>query len=161
MVKVVTPVQYESPLGGLNEVRPMEMSGEVKPFIDTSILNINPIDNVRPAKGRLLRCGNDSAVLQNSIKGFRKVETVFAELGYGDDEIVVTFSQRVERVLWSIIVSVNCQAIIRCNDKYWLPIQYVSLTGTTLLTFANTALYFIGAHTAGGHTEANLYGFYN
>lgn len=161
MVKVITPVQYESPMGGLNEVRPLEISGEVKPFIDTSILNINPVDTGRPAKGRLLRCGNDSAVLQNCVKGFRHVENVPVELDDAHAYNSFTFSQKVDRVLWYSPWWVGAVSIFWCHDAYWLLFQELSLDVPSWVPFTGKTIHLIGSFIGGGSLEANLYGFYN
>jgi hypothetical protein len=70
MPKLLTPVQYENTLDELNGVRPLELADEVKLTLDIPILNVNPVSQKRPAIGKLLRCNQRGALLQDGEKGY-------------------------------------------------------------------------------------------
>ena len=65
MPKLSTPIQYESPLEILNELRPLELADKVKFNLDIPILNTNLSGIGRPANGKVACCTQGGALLKD------------------------------------------------------------------------------------------------
>lgn len=60
--KLITSVQYESGFDGLNEVRPLSLTDEVRCDLTIPFFNLQTVSEGKPADGRFLQC-TDSGVL--------------------------------------------------------------------------------------------------
>lgn len=65
--KLLTPVQYESVLSGLNDIRPLSLSDEGRMSLSIPVLNAEPVSNEKTARGKFLRCHNGSALISDSV----------------------------------------------------------------------------------------------
>lgn len=118
MAKLRTPVQYESSLAVLNDVRPLILSDTVKQQIDIGVSCINPLCESRPAIGKLIRCDTNGSLLQSDSVGFKNKETIFHVEDPCVALIVVEFSQIVHRVLvWNPIGEPEVGTLTWCTPN--------------------------------------------
>jgi len=61
MGKLITPVQHELVLDGLNEIRPLHLQKDIKRVVSLPVLNQQPVGEIK-IRGKLLRC-RDLAVV--------------------------------------------------------------------------------------------------
>lgn len=96
MSKLVSPAQYESTLGVLNQVRPLRLAGKIKQTIDIPVLNLNPPSASRPAIGKLARCDKQGALLRaNSDSYGFTAYNAQSRIGYADYYATVELDRRV------------------------------------------------------------------
>ena len=92
MLRLVTPVQYEPLLDGLNQLRPLKLVDESKVVIASPIGCVNQPSKDRPAEGKLLRCNNQGGLLKQPPKDYRltDVQTIIGLIGVRFKDIVFT-----------------------------------------------------------------------
>lgn len=59
--KLLTPVQFEPVLGGLNKARPLSLVDEGRVILSDPVLDMIPVDDDRPVQGKFLRGNGESA----------------------------------------------------------------------------------------------------
>lgn len=101
--KLSTPVQYERGLDGLNEIRPLVLDDTVRRVVSLPIINVNPVDKPRIAKGKVLRCTQGGAVLGTKNRYYTNYEEKYYTVASGGEGIRVTFSQRVGIIQLDIV----------------------------------------------------------
>ena len=161
MQKLVTPVQYENTLDGLNAVRPLVLADEVKPILDIPVLNANPVSENRPAIGKLLRCNQNGALVTKNHNGFKYYQTKSLEIDSPNYFNLCTFSQKVEGILLEVTDSANITAF----GWFWLAgfaiLEVWNLLGTTWSNFDGQSLYIKISGATPYHHYFNVHGFYN
>lgn len=160
MVKLITPVQYEQGLDGLNQVRPLTLVDESKAVIALPFGCINPPSKDRPAEGRLLRCDNQGAIL--SRKPNHLIPTDIAEYNYdaGFKYVFHTFNRRIKCFnIWVF----NHQNVMYFDwDVFWggATIKDLSLDEVNACIHGQRYAYFKFFILAGGVLEYYIQGFY-
>ncbi len=161
MPKLLSPVVYAEPLDGLNAVRPLVIGDEVEQVIDFPVVNANPVDDKSFARGKLLRCDNNGVLLKSNHKGYDNVEIIDFYMTGNTKKQVVTFSQRVNFVLWEYLNEEDGMGFWWCDNTYTIHFLTLSRLGFTNLPFNGTKLYIIGELWSEESITGKLYGFYN
>lgn len=114
MPKLLTPTQYESALDGLNDVRPLSLTDEVKNALELPVLNVNPVDKDKSVVGKLARCNEQGALLKDSGIWANDFQD-FMFLIFPHDESIKTasFAQVVKAVILEIT------GLIMANELWW------------------------------------------
>jgi len=100
MPKLLTPVQYEPALDGLNEVRPLQLADEVKIALNIPVFNVNPVGKNKPVVGKLARCNQQGALLEsNKVFDLRNFEYQVKYTPFESGEFSVTFAQPIKGFL--------------------------------------------------------------
>ncbi len=160
MRRLITPVQYDSTLAGLNEIRPLTLADEVKAGLSFPILNLNPVDNNQPAKGRFLRSDHQGSLLRSLADDCPEVSYEKKDIWLESDlTFTVSFAQKVNYVLGKMSWF-ELTGTIKWNTKdHWYLIKVISNTEQTFLPFRGQVMYVQGFGVSGVGT-LTLYGFY-
>lgn len=96
--KLITPVQHEPVLDGLNEIRPLQLRDDVQRVIGLPALNANPVNNPNNVRGKFLRCSQQGAILGTQNRYYDNYEEIMRERATAYEAFVITFSQIVKFV---------------------------------------------------------------
>lgn len=161
MRKLLTPVQYEPSLEGLNAIRPLQLADEGKIAISYPVLCHNPPTEGRPAFGKLARCtptGSLVSYKSNDISDYEYIQKVFV---FGTTQIVITFAQKVSLVLCIVESALSVTETWWSDPTYTRHFKAIHLIDPTFLNFSGVDLYVIGAFFPSfGNLTIGFYGFY-
>lgn len=160
MIKLSTPAQYETGLDGLNDLRPLELKDEGKVVIENIVGTLNPPSKGRPAKGMMLQCNKDGALLHaDFVANHSSFELIDAWLKPGLYMVTVDWAQKVYGVLayyyWFSLAT---------KTVYWVTpdetnIKQCPYQVYTWLPFIGTTMY-LRKNAATGGSKVYLYGVY-
>lgn len=157
--KLITPVQYEQGFEGLNTLRPLSLTDTVRRVVSVPIVNANPVDKPRIARGKFLRCSQQGAMLGTiprslTLRG-QDVYTI------GDDwqHRTYNFSHRIV-LIYIYVLRVSGDGSVRWwNEDYDIIIQDIMSAGCFYWPFNGFTLY-IGFNGYGeGSTKFYIYWF--
>ena len=141
MPKLLTPVQYEPSLEGLNVVRPLHLADEAKPIISYPVLCKNPPTKDRPVVGKLARCTQQGALASDKRVVYDTWEYIEKQFTWTTRQHHIAFSQVVYPVHCNI-VSINLINAIAWTDSTYTKIyQLLDLVVDTMLWFKGVNLY--------------------
>ena len=161
MSKLLTPTQYEDILGELNNVRPLDLSDEVKLSLDIPLFNLNTPDTDKPVVGKLVRCDNYGALLKENSENYRNVEVKEVFIVTVDTLSSVTFSQVVHGVEWEFSDEFRMDTIFWVDPNTGNPYQQLSMTGTTWINFVGKRFYLMSTGHPAAWIFGRMHGFYN
>lgn len=158
--KLLTPVQYESVLGGLNKARPLSLSDEGRVILSSPVLNANPVSDKKSVQGKLLRSNSGSSPKFNP-----KVYTSYQHEHFDgvpgpEQPLVYNFDPLVEAVLLNIVqLSATCYVRWK-NSIYGVILVQYSTVGGHWIPFMGNNLFLTVFYAGAGQVEFDLYGFY-
>ncbi|MBA7474041.1 hypothetical protein ES707_09388 [subsurface metagenome] len=160
MPKLATPVQYESALEGLNDIRPLQLAEESKIVIPYPVLCKNPPSKGRPAVGKLARCSEQGALLKSNILLLDKLYTFFVHIHEYNTLISVMFPNRVYGV------AARYNQIEKASTTYWSSdtgvahIDRLVADKYIFLPFIGKIIYFKGYGSVGWIASIDIRGLY-
>jgi hypothetical protein len=160
MVKIATPILFESPLDELNRVRPLKLSEKSRFSLDLPVLSKNPVGTGQPIIGKFARCDDNGALLRKNFKGFSSYELISATLTDVVSQYSLSFTQKVFAVTvnWSKTGVVNLFRLM--NNTYTVNVKNLLLAVNQFVAFNGWYMYF-DAHGSGTWSiYLNVYGFY-
>jgi len=160
MVKIASPIQYESSLDELNRVRPLRLGVQSKLSLDYPVLCKNPVGISRPVIGQLARCNEQGALLKNTGNSFRNYELLTATLTYSLDWHKFTFSQKVFAVTLMFTASGTWRDLYLTGDTYLIIIKTFTAVGTYFIPFTGLYIWFRQLALPSTVKYLNIYGFY-
>jgi hypothetical protein len=98
MLKIATPIIFESSLEGLNALRPLFLTDHSRFLLDYSIACLNPANRIRPAVGKFLRNTDGGALLSNRVCKYPNVESLTYNFDAAHALYTYNFSQCVSFV---------------------------------------------------------------
>lgn len=161
MAKLATPVQYESSIEGLNDIRPLQLRDEGKIVIPCPVLCRNPVTKNRPVVGQLARCSQQGALLSGKRLHYDTHEYLTADFDFFNDQKLIQFSQKVSCVQ-SKVIDVGVWATAFWTDPtYIIEIMDIYDIYTVFLPFVGTDLYIrVACPVPGITTTLGFWGFY-
>lgn len=159
MSKLITPGQFEPALDGLNQVRPLILSDEVKQSIDCPVGSMNPPNSDKIIQGTMSRCTKNGASLVNGIDGLNTQYIIPEVFGFGDTTIHTL-----------IFPSFAMHVFVEVTQLGAVEVYWCSPAGVILSGYLATGIYDMQAHgvkfcfrkeIVGDPAAINLYGFYN
>ena len=160
MLKVGTPILYESALDELNRVRPLQLSDRIKLALDYPVLCSNPVGVGSPAIGKLARCDEQGALLKRSLNSSTNYEKIDAILSPANRRGCFVFSQKVNYVELQITQLLGGRYLYWCNSNYSVAYNYYNANGLYFIPFKGQVMYFLYNYIAGANCIFSLYGFY-
>lgn len=161
MLKLATPVQYESSIEGLNDIRPLQLADEVKIVIPCPALCRSPVTKNKPVVGRLARCSQQGALLTELQKFYTNFEYIEQDFETGNSNKLIEFSQKVSCVQSKVIVVGLHDTAYWTDPTYIEQIMSIYDTQTVFLPFVGTNLYIIIHILVPGFTTTyGFWGFY-
>jgi len=161
MRKLATPVQYESTLEGLNEVRPLQLKGEGKIVIPYPVLCSNPPTKDRPAVGKLTRCSQQGALLAGRRVVYESAEYITEDFEGGDGDKLIRFSQQVKYVVSMVVVAGFWYTAFWTDSTYTIQFKDIHDTNGVYIPFRGIDLYIsVVVAPPIGATTIGFYGFY-
>lgn len=160
MVKLASPVQYESPLEGLNDVRPLQLADVGKIVLPTPVLCKNLPTVNKPAVGRLVRCTQQGALLRDNSEFADKVKS--ARLDIMDYRIPkkYTFPMKVYGVIAKYFIQMHSFEIVWCSPDGANEYIALSVTDYLFLPFVGTDIWFMSVGENAGFGYIAIKGFY-
>jgi len=79
MSKLLTPVHYSPGFDALNEPRPLQVTDKLDIHLANLIGNSNPIGDIAPARGKIIQCDNQGALLCKNSAGFEGYDYFYEE----------------------------------------------------------------------------------
>jgi len=160
MVKVATPILYESSLGELNRVRPLQLSEKSRFSLDLPVLCKNPVGTDRPIIGKLARCDERGALLRNTGNSFKNYQIENLNLYYWYDHAQITFSQKIFGVLIKFTKSAQATSITLKDSLYNEVVWIAEVAGCYFIPFAGRNMYFQGFGAGQWSMMLSIYGFF-
>lgn len=160
MIKIASPVQYESSLDELNRVRPLNLSVQSKLSLDYPVLCKNPVGVGQPAISRLLGCNEQGALLRNKGNSFHNYQLVLATLTYELDWCEIDFSQKVFAVILSFTATGTWRNLFLTASIYSVRLRTFTQVGTYFIYFTGLKMHFQQLALASTKKYLSVYGFY-
>jgi hypothetical protein len=160
MVKIATPILFESPLDELNRVRPLKLSEKSRFSLDLPVLSKNPVGTGQPIIGKFARCDDNGALLNNKVNSIKQYEVYEKVIGWSGYVASVTFSKKVSCVLVEIIEANSLSYLAWCQWNYSNLYKQMVSEGVYFLPFKGEHIYFLGEGEEYWVCYFNVYGFY-
>lgn len=161
MLKLTAPIQYEPSLEGLNAIRPLRLRDESRILVPCPVLCINPPTKDKPAIGKLARCSQQGALLNDKQKVLTNYEYIEREFPYGLPNQQITFAQEVSPVWCKVLSYIGVTDLFWTDPTYTIDIQAILLIAYTFLQFRGSDLYVRGVVSVPfGHLTMGFWGFY-
>lgn len=160
MVKVATPILYESALDELNRVRPLLLGDRSRLSVDLPVLSKNPVGTGRPIIGKLVRCDEQGALLNNKGNSFKNYELISLTLSSSNPTKSIEFSQR---IFGSSIQAGKLGVTPFCyltNSSYLDIVKIFTQAGIYYINLTGFTLYFKGFGSGPWFWYLDVYGFY-
>lgn len=161
MRRLLTPVQYEPLLEGLNAIRPLQLADEGKIVIPYPILCHNPPTEGRPASGKLARCTSTGSLVTHKSNDLNHYEYIERAFSFAAQDQLITFAQKVS-VVWCVrVVYVTITGVWWSDPTYTKLIQNIGASLRTQIWFKGTDLYVHSIFTFPfSILTMGFYGFY-
>lgn len=160
MGKLITPVQYERRLDGLNEIRPLVFDDTIRRVISLPVLNSVSVNSSPIAKGKVLRCKN-GAVLGTLNRYYNDYqEKQWDEDDTGSRYYTVLWSQRVKLVQIEIALRIPPSSFTFYDSTYEINLGNWFETGIYYYPFVGDTMYLKTIAIGTGHIAFYLQGFY-
>jgi len=160
MIKVATPILYESSLDELNRIRPLRLADKSRFSFDYPVLCSNPVNSNRPAISKLARCDKQGSLVKNVGNSYKNAETINI---YEQDYYPLpyyTFSRKVSSCLLTI-THITYQDMFAWTDNeydnWFVTYRYA---GNYFLSFTGQTIYFYPQFVEGWYISGKLTGFY-
>jgi hypothetical protein len=160
MVKVATPILYESSLDELNRVRPLKLSDRNRLSFGLPVLSKNPVGTGRPIIGKFARCDNNSALLRNAGNSFKNFESYIIRFTSDEDKQCFTFAHNVFGILLQVVYILLYDELDWCNSNYSYSFYEITKVGNYFLPFKGKVLYMDASVDGDNDIWAYLFGFY-
>lgn len=160
MPKLITPVQFEPSLEGLNIVRPLIMPDECKTIISYPVLCQNLPSEGKPGVGKLARCTQSGALLRDNSELPDKVYDVELEISENGEEISYTFPTKVVGVIAQWEDEADVIDFWWCSSDYSVLFVELRRNDFVFLPFSGKTIHFFVDSSDGWDIELRLIGFY-
>lgn len=160
MLKLITPIQYESALDGLNQVRPLSLADRGKITLDIPICNSNPVNAGRPALGKLLRCNQRGAILTNGRLGYDDYYYSTGSLSHATLTVKITFPTAVKGFIAKYAEALGTGYIARMDSTYTIQVGKLSLNDYSYFNIRGRYVYLKGFGSIPFVFPYYVYGFY-
>lgn len=160
MRRLITPVQYEPAIGGLNEVRPLILSDEVKIALDIPILNTKPVSQERSAIGKMSRCTEQGGLLRSKLIGYENYQKITREFEEEEESQIVYFAQKVSGFYVWITSHTSISYFRWVTYVTSVEIQDLYLAQGTWCNFSGRLLKLNAWGTGEWSLSADIYGLY-
>lgn len=160
MIKVATPILYESALDELNRVRPLLLGDRGRLSLDYPVLCKNPVGTGRPCIGKLARCDEQGALLKNTGNSFKNYEVKEIALDLINFYTCVTFTQKVSCVSVRVIGMFDASELLWIDSTYTKILKTMTVIGNYFLPFKGKTIYFYGNGGDDMDLYFAVYGFY-
>lgn len=160
MPKLITPVQFEPSLDGLNIVRPLIMPDEGKTVISYPVLCKNLPSEGKPGVGKLARCTQDGALLRDNLEFASNRYYGALSLSGLSPCRTFTFPMRVKAVSVLPVTEEPAATFYWCSSDCSNNYKQLSDTVYTFLSFVGTVMQFKMVGGTEEETYILIYGFY-
>jgi len=160
MIKLITPVQYQEPLGELNSVRPLLLADEIKHVIDYPVLSRQPATSGSPIEGRLLRCTEQACpviVPDNTEKQYDQYAKTFE---VGAETWAIDFGRKVDYVQVRSSLYQRIDWLGQTTPDYTQKIFEIPENSMTFLPFKGQVIHFWANTDMGASGVLIVWGFY-
>lgn len=160
MRKLRTPLQYESMLDELNEIRPLQVSDIVRQSICMPVCNRLAKSISKASDGVFVKGTQHGHILTKNVKELTQYQSEQRAIGAGQHNLIFDFSQPVYKVI------IYVQVLIKVNRLYWgwvgseFAIQDINSLGTHHINFVGDSICINTAIGVGGLINITVYGFY-
>lgn len=160
MPKLITPVQYEPSLEGLNVLRPLSVPDEGKTLISYPVLCQNLPSEGRPGVGKLARCTQQGALLKSNKVFADKIYERNVPLTHSSPHRMITFPSVVYGVLVKRNPSSKPVKIYWRDNNYYNPFLLLSLDYQYVSFMGNKMYFTTNAYDSAGESRVFVVGFY-
>lgn len=160
MPKLITPVQFEPSLDGLNIVRPLIMPDECKTIISYPVLCQNLPSEGKPGVGKLARCTQAGALLRDNTEFGDKIYNGSLALSGLSPCRAFVFPMKVAGVSVLAVTEETAATFYWCSPDCVNNYKQVSETAYTFLSFVGTNMRFKGVGLTEEETYLLIKGFY-
>lgn len=160
MGKLITPVQHELVLDGLNEIRPLQLQDEVKRVVSLPVVNANPANKSNIARGKFLRCDNGAMLATNKVYYNNYQEKQWDEDDTDSRYYTVLWNPPVKLVQIEIVLRIPPSSISFYNSTYTTVLKNCNAVGMYYYPFVGDTQYLKTIAIGTGHIAFYLYGFY-
>lgn len=157
--KLITPVQYERGLEGLNEIRPLVLDDTIRRVVSLPVLNSVSVNGSPVVKGKVLRCHNGAA-----LGTLNRYYNAIQIQGWDEDETMnqyyeVKWSPPIKFILIEIILREAPSSFTFYDSTYTINCGNWKSVGIYYFPFVGDTMYMKTIALPAGHIEFNLYGF--
>lgn len=160
MPKLMTPIQYEPSLEGLNAVRPLQLLDEGKSIISYPVLCKNAPSEGRPAIGKFARCSQQGALLKKSNTLFHNLESNFFPISENTPLEHYIFQQKVYKVTIRYTDGYGTTGVWWCNYDGSIHFTELPFGVWMTLPFVGRSFHIVGEGVAYWQGTVILFGFY-
>lgn len=160
MRKLRTPLQYESMLAELNEIRPLQVSDLVKQSICMPVCNRHAESISKASDGVFVKGTQHGHILTKNSPNPTEYELKQYDLVGNTEIIEVVFSQKVSKVICNAISLSFVMDLSWCVPVTHEEIQDFNVMGIHQVNFVGTILYMFVDVPPFGQAIFDLYGFY-
>lgn len=160
MPKLITPVQFEPSLDGLNIIRPLIMPDECKTVISHPVLCQNLPSEGKPGVGKLARCTQDGALLGDNSEFASNVYGGTLAMSGVTSCRTFTFPMRVKAAIAKVFTEEEAATFFWCSSDCLTNYKQLSETVYTFLPFVGTVMQFKMVGGSEEETFLRIYGFY-
>lgn len=160
MVKVATPILYESALDELNRVRPLYLGDRSRLSIDLPVLSKNPVGTGRPIIGKFARCDEQGALLKNVGNSFHNYTYDLEYLNSGNPTLTLIYSQKALGVVFRLIKTGVAYVFFFMDSTFTKALWTTGSSGSYYMPFKGYRMYLRGTGSGNWAWTVHIYRFY-